>query len=147
VAGASVFVCDNLSFSGEVRFARKHTRFIRRDLPQLIERAIGKLMEKWNLKDKRIEAYKDKNLSNSSAHDLIIRAIDVRACTPRQIPSILKEWRSPRFQDFQDRTVWSLFNSFTQILKGGNLNELPKRTEALHGLLDSYVGLARSSRN
>ena len=46
VAGASVFVCDNLSFSGEVKFARKHTRFINRDLPQLTERAIGLLMAK-----------------------------------------------------------------------------------------------------
>jgi hypothetical protein len=35
VAGASVFVCDNLSFSGEVKFARKHPRYIVRDLPLL----------------------------------------------------------------------------------------------------------------
>src|SRR5207247_883637 len=35
VAGMTVFVCDNLSFSGEVKLARKHTRFIVRDLPQL----------------------------------------------------------------------------------------------------------------
>src|SRR6266576_2541482 len=32
VVGASVFVCDNLSFSGEIKIARKHTRFILRDL-------------------------------------------------------------------------------------------------------------------
>ena len=44
VAGASVFVCDNLSFSGEVKFARKHTRFIMRDLPMLTGRAVGLLM-------------------------------------------------------------------------------------------------------
>jgi len=37
VAGASIFVCDNLSFSGEVKLARKHTRFIVRDLPHLVE--------------------------------------------------------------------------------------------------------------
>src|SRR5882672_720909 len=55
VAGASVFICDNLSFSGEVKFARKHTRFINRDLPQLVERSIGLLMEKWHDQDKRIE--------------------------------------------------------------------------------------------
>jgi hypothetical protein len=48
VAGASVFVCDNLSFSGEIKFARKHTRFIVRDLPQLVERSIGLLMTKWH---------------------------------------------------------------------------------------------------
>ncbi len=58
VAGASVFVCDNLSFSGEVKFARKHTRFINRDLPQLVSRAIGLLNEKWNEQDHRITAYK-----------------------------------------------------------------------------------------
>lgn len=34
----------------------------------------------------------------------------------------------------------SLFNSFTETLKEGNLKELPKRTEALHGLLDINVG-------
>jgi hypothetical protein len=43
-------------------------------------------------------------------------------------------------------TFWTLFNSFTEVLKG-NLNELPKRTEALHGLLDSYVGLPTFGQN
>jgi hypothetical protein len=38
VVGASVLVCDNLSFSGEIRLARKHTARIEQDLPQLIER-------------------------------------------------------------------------------------------------------------
>lgn len=32
-------------------------------------------------------------------------------------------------------------NAFTESLKDGNLAELPKRTEALHGLLDTHVGL------
>jgi hypothetical protein len=35
----------------------------------------------------------------------------------------------------------SPLNSFTEALKEGNLNELPKRTEALHGLLYVAVGL------
>ena len=146
VAGANVFICDNLSFSGEIKIARKHTRFILRDLPFLTERAIGRLMERWHHQDQRINAYKGKNLSDSSAHDLIIRSTDVRACTPRQIPAILREWRNPRHEEFQTRSLWTLFNSFTEVLKG-NLNDLPKRTEALHGLLDSYVGLANFSQN
>ena len=40
VAVAAVFVCDNLSFSGEVQFGRKHTSFIARDLPELIGQSI-----------------------------------------------------------------------------------------------------------
>ena len=35
----------------------------------------------------------------------------------------------------------ALFNSFTESLKKSSLAEVPRKTEALHGLLDSYVGL------
>ena len=140
-AGAQVFVCDNLSFSGEVKLARKHTRFIVRDLPQLVGRAIGKLMEKWHDQDRRISVYKEKRLGNATAHDLIIRSCDVGVCSNRLIPAVLAEWRQPRYEEFGKRNVWSLFNAFTESLKIGNLAELPKRTEALHGLLDNHVGL------
>lgn len=140
VAGATCFVCDNLSFSGEVKFARKHTRFINRDLPQIVERAIGLLLAKWHDQDKRITAYKDAAIEDNHAHDLIIRACDVGVCSNRLIPTVLHEWREPRHREFGGRNVWSLFNAFTESLKG-NLPELPKRTEALHGLLDVHVGL------
>lgn len=142
VAGASVFVCDNLSFSGEIKFARKHTRFIVRDLPQLVGRSIGQLIAKWHDQDKRIAAYKEAGIGEVDAHDLIIRATDVGVCSNRLIPSVLNEWREPRYEAFAGRNVWSLFNAFTESLKSGNLAELPKRTEALHGLLDTHVGLA-----
>lgn len=141
VAGASVFVCDNLSFSGEIQFARKHTRFIVRDLPQLVERSIGLLLAKWHDQDKRIAAYKEAEITDTAAHDLIIRATDVGVCSNRLIPTVLHEWREPKHNDFETRNVWSLFNSFTESLKDGNLAELPKRTQALHGLLDTHVGL------
>jgi hypothetical protein len=141
VAGASVMCCDNLSFSGEVKFARKHTRFIVRDLPQITERAIGQLMAKWHDQDKRIAAYKQLEITDTAAHDLVIRATDVGVCSNRLIPSVLHEWREPRHEVFQSRNVWSLFNAFTESLKDCNLAELPKRTEALHGLLDTHVGL------
>src|SRR5260370_15929714 len=89
VAGANVFVCDNLSFSGEIKIARKHTRFILRDLPFLTERAIGRLMDRWHHQDQRIDAYKGKDLLDSSAHDLIIRPPDVRPSPPSKIPATL----------------------------------------------------------
>jgi hypothetical protein len=140
VAGATVFICDNLSFSGEVKLARKHTRFITRDLPQLVQSAVGKLMDRWHHQDTRIATYKLTGLDDPVAHDLVIRACDVGVCPNKLIPRVLHEWREPHHEAFQPRNVWSLFNSFTAALKG-NLIELPRRTEALHGLLDSHVGL------
>ena len=141
VAGASVFVCDNLSFSGEVNFTRRHTRFILRDLPFIVEQAVGQLQQKWFHQDQRIAAYKTARIEDETAHDLIIRAVDVGVCSNRYIPSVLHEWREPKHDAFNERNIWSLFNAFTESLKDGNLAELPKRTVALHGLLDVHVGL------
>lgn len=130
------------SFSGEIKFGRKHTRFINRDLPQLVSRSIGQLLAKWHDQDKRIAAYKEAEITDIEAHDLVIRATDVGVCSNRLIPPVLHEWREPRHNAFVGRNVWSLFNAFTEALKDGSLAELPKRTEALHGLLDTHVGLA-----
>jgi len=58
------------------------------------------------------------------------------------VPTILKEWREPRHDAFEQRNVWSLFNAFTEAMKEGDLAYLPKKTEALHALMDSHVGLA-----
>jgi hemin uptake protein HemP len=140
VAGAQTFVCDNLSFSGEVKLTRKHTRFIVRDLPGIVQSAIGKLMDRWHHQDTRLSIYKLTELDDRTAHDLVIRAVDVGTCPNQLIPRVLHEWREPFHEAFRLRNVWSLFNAFTEVLKG-NLSELPRRTEALHGLLDTHVGL------
>jgi hypothetical protein len=76
--------------------------------------------------DRRITAFKQFQIGDRDAHDLIIRASDVGVCSNRLIPAVLHELREPRYQTFELRNVWSLFNSFT---------------EALHGLLDVAVGL------
>ena len=146
VAGAQIFVCDNLSFSGEVKLARKHTRFICRDLPRLVQSAVGRLMDRWFHQDTRFASYKLAGLDDRIAHDLVIRACDVGVVPNRGIPDVLQEWRHPRHDEFELRNVWSLFNAFTEALKG-NLIELPRRTEALHGLLDTHVGLVTPMLN
>jgi hypothetical protein len=142
VVGASVFVCDNLSFSGEVKLARKHTAHVERDLPQLIERAIGKLGELRRKQDERFAGYRQHELSDGNAHDLIIRSLDARVIPVTRLPLVLREWREPRHPEFREgRTAWRLFNAFTEGLKG-NLDALPRRTQALHGLIDAACGLA-----
>jgi hypothetical protein len=141
VLGASIFVCDNLSFSGEVRLARKHTAHIERDLPQLVERAVGLLSDLRNTQERRFAAYRQKEITDGQAHDLIIQSLDARVLPVTRLPEVLTEWREPRHAEFREgRTAWRLFNGFTEILKG-NLGELPRRTQALHGLTDSACGL------
>lgn len=142
--GSGVFVCDNLSFSGQVTIARKHTRFIERDLPQLVNRAVGHVTEMRTSLDQRIEAYKAKQLRDRTAHDLLVRAIDAQVLPVTQLPTALAEWREPRHPQFTQhgKSAWRLLNACTEAIKGRNLMALPRRTQALHGILDSACGLA-----
>jgi len=145
--GAAVLVCDNLSFSGEVTLSRRHTVYIERDLPGLVQRAVGQLAARRIQQDQRIDSYKQKRLTNSRANDLMVRAIDARVLPVTHLPRVLNEWRRPSHEEFIEggQTAWRLFNSFTEILKGRNLIELPRRTQALHGLMDSVCGLVGNS--
>ena len=142
VVGSQVFVCDNLAFSGEVDIARKHTRFIMRDLPQLIERAMGQLTTMRNTQDQRLAAYKDTGMTNAQANDLLVRAMDARVLPVTKLPRVLAEWRTPSHPEFAEgRNAWRLFNAFTEVLKGTNVFQMPKATQTLHGLLDAHCNL------
>ena len=145
VAGEGTFVCDNLMFYGEVKLARKHTRFIHRDLPNMIERAVGMIGGLRRSMEARIAAYKKYEISDERAHDLIIRAHDARVISTTRIPKVVKEWREPRHPEFKERTAYSLMNAFTEVCKAQNIMERPRQTNALAGLLDKECGLALSA--
>lgn len=142
VLGSGVFVCDNLAFSGEIKLARKHTRFIMRDLSQLVHRAVGQLGDLKLIQETRIEAYKEAELSNAQADHLIVEMLRARIITKSNVDKVIAEWDSPRHPEHVDagQTAWRLFNAATEALKG-NLAELPRRTQALHGLMDSVSGV------
>jgi hypothetical protein len=146
VIGAAVFVCDNLSFSGEVKLSRKHTRRINDDLPQLIERAVGKLGDLRRTQEQRFNAYKNTMVSDRQAHDIVVRALDAQVVPVTKVPDVLQQWRDPNHPEFIEGNAWSLFNAFTETLKG-NLDALPKRTQALHGILDAECGIFNVSKN
>lgn len=146
VVGSQVFICDNLAFSGEIRIARKHTKFIMDDLPKLTSNAVGMLAEKWTLMSDRITRYKTTEITDRDAHDFIVRSLDVGATTLTQVPAILNEWRKPRHPEFAEaKTAWRLFNAYTEIGKETSLAMLPKRTISLHGLMDAQVGFTYRS--
>lgn len=140
--GSRVFICDNLAFSFEVDVARMHTKNILRDLPGLVSQAVGKLGENRAAQEARFSAYKDYKLDDANLHDLSIRALDARAFPVTKLPKVLAEVREPSHEEFLEsgRTAWTFFNAVTEVLKGGNVQELPKRTLALQGVLDVTTG-------
>jgi hypothetical protein len=140
VAGAQVLVCDNLCFSGEILLARKHTGHIHDDLPVIADRAVDGLRGFWYQHSKRVDAYREKRLTDTRAHDLVVRAVDAGVMANSYVPKVLSEWREPSHDAFGSRDVWSLQNAFTEVFKG-RVDLLPERTMRLHQLLDTHVGL------
>lgn len=142
--GSRVFVCDNMAFSGEVVLKRRHTREILRDLPNLVDRAIERLLSLGKYQAQRIAAYKEYELDvlddGREVHDLVIRSLDAGVIGPRRIQAVLQNYRQPQHEDFQPRDLWSLFNAYTEALKGSG-STLPDRTMKLHRLFDAQVGI------
>jgi hypothetical protein len=138
--GTRVFVCDNQAFSAEVQIARIHSKFILRDLPGLVDKGVALLHDKRGYQDRRIDAYKGYALGDKDAHDIVIRALRARIINVQRVDKVVAQWYEPDHDAFAPRNAWSLFNDFTEALKGSGA-ALPDRTIKLHGLMDAVVGL------
>jgi Domain of unknown function (DUF932) len=139
--GASVFVCDNLSFRGsQITFERKHTANLLRDLSWIITETIATLPVKFAAQSRTFEAYRETPLTDREAHDLVIQFYDKGAVNITDVPGVLREWRTPRHPEFLEagKTAWRLFNAATETIKG-DLWRLPARTEAIHEVLDRQI--------
>jgi hypothetical protein len=144
--GATVFVCDNLSFNGEVSFTRKHTVNLMRDLSWLITETVSQLPSKFMKQSATFEMYRKTELSDRDAHDLVIQLVDAGAINVGDIRAVLKEWREPRHLEFarHGKTAWRLFNAATEAIKG-DLWRLPARTTRLHQVIDAECVLTEGS--
>lgn len=140
--GASVFVCDNLSFRGEVTFERKHTAGMLRDLSWMISETVSTLPMRFAAQSTTFEAYKQRGITDRDVHDLAIRLWDAGALGTLEIPRLIREWREPKLPEFggAPKTVWRLFNAATEVIKG-DLWRLPARTRAIHAIMDETCGI------
>lgn len=140
VLGNRVFVCSNLSFSGEIKFSRRHTVNIFRDLPLLVDAAVGRIDAFETNQAARVEAYKTTELDVQTADHIFMSALRAQIVAPSALPKVLNDYLNPQHNEFKKDgfTIWRLFNAFTENMKN-SLWMLPKRTMALQAILDSFV--------
>ena len=140
-AGERVFVCDNLCFSAQIVVGRKHTRFIERDLPKLMGKAIGELGAQFAYAEQRVEIYKESPLSRSEVHDIMMETMRAGGCPTSKLKPWLAEYDNPTHKEFERRDAWGLKNAFTEVAKGFGFEAMQKRTGILTGLLDQAVDI------
>ena len=115
--GNNVFVCDNLIFSAEVVIRRKHTRFMARDLPGMIDGMFDKFPGMVKSQDEQIERFKAAKLNSLQAAFIMVSTIKRGVFPGSKLGAVLDQWEKPNHDAFLPRTAWSLLNSYTQVNK------------------------------
>lgn len=141
--GAKVFVCDNLSFSGDIVVGRKHTANIWAELPEIFSGAISKIRVMRKRQEVRFAEYKEAPLDDRTADHLIMETYRSGIINLKRIGKVNDEWHNPS-ADHGDKSIWRYFNAVTAALgptSANQLIQLPKKTIDLHLLLDDYCHL------
>lgn len=135
VAGAQVFVCDNLAFSGEVSFKHKHTTNVLDKLPELFMMGVSKLNTLYMNQEKRYAAYKQHTFDPHKAEELIVNMYRQKIFNSRELGHMIDIYDNPTYDEYGKDTAWTLFNAGTEVVRG-KLGKLPKVTMNLHNVLD-----------
>lgn len=143
-AGSRVFVCDNLSFSSEIVVARKHTKFGEVRFNEAICQAVQSLNQYRELEAARIRRFQSTELSADEADALLLRAYEQQLVGAPALSRVIEEWRQPSYEEFQPRTLWSLFNSFTTVL-GSRQRSSPQQFAALTIRLQDFLGNGKNA--
>lgn len=145
--GARVFVCDNLSFSGEIVMRTKQTTNIGERLPLMVSHAIGQVVDASKVQERRFEHYKGHELDNPDG--FITGLIRHGGLPPSKALQVIQQWDKPEHEEFAEGgyTAWRMHNAVTGVLKprsedsprGGLLSNIT-RTRVLTQLLDEWTG-------
>jgi hypothetical protein len=146
--GARVFVCDNLSFSGDVTVHTKQTTNIGRRMPDLVYNAIEQIADLGALQARRFDEYKANRLSYEAGNSVITDLLRAGVIGSTHIVRTLAEWDEPSHEAHMDgerRTVWTLHNAVTEAIKPAEgrpaVISAHGRTIPLTVELDRLIGL------
>jgi hypothetical protein len=138
--GNRMIVCENLCFSSDIKLARRHTTNILRDIPRVLSEAIGRLFSQWTDMETRINSYKNAEIGFHDACQLAVELAEAKALPARDVFAVTQEFKAPRHPEFNTPTLWNLYNSVTENLKGSDLTKLPARTMTMQSIFDKIAG-------
>lgn len=114
--GQRVFCCDNLAFTSEIVISKKHTRFGEERYREGISKAVASLGQYQAAQAEWIDRLRSRRLTREEADSIILRSYEEELISVRTLPLVINEWRKPSYDDFHEKTGWSLWNAFTHAL-------------------------------
>lgn len=115
IAGAKIFVCSNLAFSGEfVAMARKHTKAF--DLNADVSRAIDRFQAHISTFGGKLDELREHTLDDVHAKAMLVDAKRGGYLPDRLFDQVLDTYLDPTpdMTDVAHRSQWGLFNAMTR---------------------------------
>jgi len=133
-AGAGVFVCDNLCFSGDAfKIIRKNTPNVWRDFRSMIMAHVQNALGHYRDMSRDIDRMKATPCHEQRGYSILGVAVGEQLLTPTQATVAFGDWRKPRHEEFSERNMWSLYNCVTEGLKKGQPAKTIDRHTSAHG--------------
>jgi Domain of unknown function (DUF932) len=133
VAGARIFVCDNLAFSGAFQVKRKHTSGI--DISAIVCDAFKQLPDQIENLFKNLERLKVEGLSDDEARAVIFRTAEKGVIAPSEMLGVWNEYKQPCHEEFREPTKFNLLMAFTEKAKRQPVSKLDRLHQQLPALL------------
>jgi hypothetical protein len=138
VAGYRVEICDNMMFKGNFNpLLAKHTRGL--DLVESVSIGVDRIHRGFEPLKRSIETKRLTEISDDEARVLIYQAFIEEKFPISLIKSVHKNYFEPGWEDFRERTLWSLENAFTESFKGLNPLTQYKTTAKLGRFISPLV--------
>tara|TARA_R110001583_G_scaffold90404_1_gene232258 strand:+ start:143 stop:892 length:750 start_codon:yes stop_codon:yes gene_type:complete len=135
--GASVFVCSNLMFTGDIIKMRKHTQNVEEDLDLLIQKLFDDVDRRYDQSVKDKLTMEQIYFSDTDAGNYLGQLfVNQGVLNGAQLKKATDEWFNS--SAFTERTAWSAYNACTEALKTAHpMNALEKYTK-LHTFTKDY---------
>jgi len=142
-AGTRVFVCENLSFSGEFVEFRKHTKgLVYDELEFMAYRAMKKMVMNLTQFQAWHEGLKNFSLTEWDAKILLVEIMTNNIIPP----SRFARFNELYFGGVYEPTLWGFHETVTDMLRDSNLLTLPGKNRELNVVLDTYIDASHSQQ-
>lgn len=134
--GASVLVCDNMMFTGDITTLRKHTKNVLQDLVMKLMWDLSETCENtWDTVDEDIKTMRRIDVTNNSGFGYLGQMYGNGILNSSQFTEAVRQWKNPTYKEFDDRNKWSLYNCANHALKTTKPDKIMNKHIQLHNML------------
>lgn len=142
-AGTRVFVCDNLTISGDIKFTRRHTTGL--DIQELIDEALGQIPEAAQVESIWYKQLQTIHISQEAGIAYLATAVAAKALPLTSFLDARAIWMGqhespdPAFHPAHEGTLWAAYQAITLQWRGTSLPNIQQHTAKLHEITNDLL--------